>query len=374
LVLQELKIHPEEIPALKNHLQGWTAIFSLPGQKKPIVVEFGSDHNRTVKFLDPPFTCISYPCFSVEAGERHAHAKAGVAILIKNSSAIQWEENSHIICDKFGRFVQAQISTSNGKKYSIGNMHGHNNPTQRGDQFTAIKAAMQGLCNPILLGDMNSVINPIMDSSHPHASVNTGKANETARTKELSVMAMLGLIDAFRQSHPDTKTFSRVHPVSRSAEDPGHLSARRIDRIYIAEELEDELVLAEYIEEGISDHQACQMQLLFNSGIQDSSKLQFPRMKNNILEKQDLEHIKCQMAKILTSTDPLELQYTKIVELIQMKYKKKSKKPQKADFWWEQHRKMTCLQQQLLGLQSNPEALKLWLQMSQLQGSVPQET
>ena len=245
MLLQEVKINEADLPSLRNSLRGWIAIFNLPTSEKPIVLEYDMDPNHSVITHTCSTHLIPYPC-QVPTSEKRELAKAGVAILINKSPAFHWCSDAHIYYDKYGRYVQTQIQTNNGTQYTICNIHCHNNPVNRGEQLHALHNTLTHSPNVILGGDFNSVINPLMDTSHPLADVNTGMANENARAKEQELYAKAGLIDAFRQIHPDDKIFSRPHIPKIDSEGQWAQTARRLDRLYIHNNIEQQLVFAQY--------------------------------------------------------------------------------------------------------------------------------
>ena len=199
IFLQELKIKSvEDLKTQAYYLKGWDMLVVLIGNDHPWLLNFGQDQVGILPLTENVAELESEDKKPVKI------ARAGLAILIKQATGWQFETEDPIFFSKEARTLSAVIKHTSGMKLRLVNLHLHTDPKWRAAQMATWVGELQGqeIDNLVVAGDMNSVINPDLDTNLPGNQVNWGQDTENARAWEQEAWSQLNMLDVFRQLNP----------------------------------------------------------------------------------------------------------------------------------------------------------------------------
>ena len=211
-----------------------------------------------------------------------ARARGGAIIIKKNVSF----EHRCTVSDPNGRFIIVS-GTLNSAPVTLINVYGPNF-----DDPAFFPTVLNGIpdvgnTNIIMGGDINCVLNSLLDKQSQRLSVNIKSSEELKNT-----MKNLHLVDIWRLLNPTARDYSFFSPV--------HKSYSRIDFMLLDSKLISSVATTQYHNILISDHAAMSLDIRFNNHKSEHTW----RFDNTILkEKSFLKYMSDRLPNIIATND-----------------------------------------------------------------------
>lgn len=227
-------------------------------QKRELVKEIVHMNKLDVIFLQETHSTTKY---EVDWGlfwggqlflSHGSNVSGGVAVLFSNSLKVKILNSCEFVKGR-GLMVKADIE---GSIYCFINVYAPNIGTERIDFFNNIKKSLeQSDCDYFILGgDWNCTVDFNIDRLSEEPNLQSSKS-----LKEL--LLLFGLIDAWRINFPNLKQYTWVKVVD------GRMSAARLDRFYLSQDLISKLTDSSIRAVGFSDHHLIIVTLLLKAEI-----------------------------------------------------------------------------------------------------------